>query len=100
MAVVDKIRPHYHLKLTEIYEVIRGTLIVYLGDKTYIVHKNEKIEIKPNTTHWAEGDETWFFAHSRPGWTPEDHILVFAKREISRKAYDSLGEQNEVARGT
>ncbi|MDP2860205.1 MAG: hypothetical protein Q8N98_00665 [bacterium] len=100
VAVVDKIRPHYHLKLTEVYEVIRGTLTIHLGGKMYIVHKNEKIEIKPNTIHWAEGDETCFFAHSRPGWIPEDHILVFAKREISRKAYDSPGNQNEIVRGT
>lgn len=76
IAVVDKIRPHYHKILTERYEVLRGVLRHHMGDKVTTLQKGDEIEILPGTVHWAEGKETWFKVYSTPGWTPEDHILV------------------------
>ncbi len=88
IAVVDKIRPHYHKKHTEKYTIIKGSLVHYLGNKKTILKANESITIQPGIIHWAEGNETWFYVYSTPGWTPEDHILVFDNQEISRKEFD------------
>lgn len=76
MAVVDKSKPHYHKKSTEIYKVIKGILTVYKNGKKYILKEKEKITIEPNVIHFAQGDETWFLTYSNPGWTLEDHIVV------------------------
>lgn len=83
VAVVDKIRPHYHKKLTEVYEVIKGTLIHHMGNLIRIINEGEKVTIPPGSVHWAEGKETWFFVRSTPGWTPDDHIVVSDGKEIS-----------------
>ena len=76
VAIVDKIRPHYHKVLTETYKVTKGELVHYLGDKKSILKVGDKVVIPPNTVHWAEGNETWFDVTSIPGWTPEDHISI------------------------
>ncbi len=76
VAVIDFARPHFHKKNTEIYEVIRGELVVYLQGETMILHKGERIEIKPNSVHSAVGKETWINVYSDPGWSLKDHILV------------------------
>ncbi len=76
LAIVGKSKPHYHKKTTEIYEVARGELTLEIEGKRHILKKGEKITIKPNTVHSAEGDECWFLTHSKPGWTFEDHIVV------------------------
>ena len=76
LAVVGKSKPHYHKKTTEIYEVVKGGLALFIDGKKHILKKGGKITIKPNTVHHAEGNETWFLTHSKPGWTSEDHIVV------------------------
>jgi mannose-6-phosphate isomerase-like protein (cupin superfamily) len=76
LAVVGKSMPHFHKKTTEIYEVVKGKLNLYIKNTKHTLNEGEKMTIKPNTVHYAEGDETWFFTHSSPGWTFEDHILV------------------------
>lgn len=76
LAVVGKSKPHYHKISTEIYEVTKGELTLYVDGKTHVLKQGEKATITPNQIHFAEGQETWFFTHSQPGWTPEDHILV------------------------
>jgi|SRR3989344_6025428 len=88
VAVVDNIRPHYHKKLTETYEITKGILIHHLGKKKRILKVGESVVILPKNVHWAEGTETWFNVYSTPGWRPEDHILVFPSEEISRAEFD------------
>lgn len=88
IAVVDKIRPHYHNILTETYEILEGKLTVYLSGEKHDVLKGNSITIKPKVVHWAEGNEVWFKVYSKPGWTPEDHILVYEDKEASRKEID------------
>lgn len=68
--------PHYHKVNTEIYEVIKGKLIVYLAGKIFVLKKGEKIKVPPYTIHQTIGSETWFYIYSDPGWKLEDHILV------------------------
>ena len=76
MAIIDKSIPHYHKKTLEEYEVLKGTLTLFVGSKKIILNEGEKYTIPLNTIHHAEGHETWIKTTSRPGWTKEDHILV------------------------
>jgi len=79
LAVVGKSKLHYHKKSTEIYEAVKDELTVYIEGKKHVLKEKGKVTIKPGQIHYAEGDEAWFLTHSRPGWTFEDHILVFDK---------------------
>lgn len=88
VAVIDYTRLHYHKVLTEVYEVMKGELEMTINGKKKIVKEGESITLKPGTRHSAKGDETWIKVYSAPGWTPEDHILVKEKEEISRKEHD------------
>lgn len=76
LAIVGSSKPHYHKNSTEIYEAQKGILRVYVNGEKHILQEGEKITIKPNTTHYVEGDEAWFLTHSSPGWMFEDHIVV------------------------
>jgi len=76
VAVIDKIKPHYHKKTTEIYEVLRGKLTINKGGENCELEKGDKLTIEPGEIHSAIGNEAWIKAYSEPGWTSEDHILV------------------------
>lgn len=76
IAVIDFAMPHYHKINTEIYEVIKGELIVYCNGKTVLLKESERIKIPPFSIHQAVGKETWIHVYANPGWTLEDHILV------------------------
>ena len=76
IAVIDHSFPHYHEKSEEEYEVIKGKLVVTIDGKEFALRAGEKIIIYPGSIHSAVGRETWIKATSRPGWTPEDHILL------------------------
>ena len=76
MAVAKKSIPHYHKITTEVYETIKGTLLVYKNGQKYTVNKGEKITIEPGIIHHVEGDEVWFYTTSHPGWMMEDHIFI------------------------
>lgn len=88
IAVIDFTRLHYHKTLTETYEIVEGELTMYFNGEPQYLKKGDKIKLPPGTTHRAEGKETWVRVIARPGWTPEDHILVVDGQEISRKQYD------------
>ena len=76
IAVVDKSTPHVHLKTTETYKGIHGSLILYIDDKPFSLKQGDDHTIKLGQTHWAEGDQTWVECYSKPGWTLEDHIIT------------------------
>jgi len=76
IAVIDKTHPHKHLKTTEIYEVIKGELTLNVDGKITVIKSGEKITIKPNQIHQAQGKEAWIRVTSKPGWVREDHLLV------------------------
>ena len=80
IAVIDKSIPHYHKKTTEEYEVIKGKLVLTVGNKKIILKKGDKFVIKPNTIHFGKGQETWVKTTSKPGWTQEDHLLIPPQR--------------------
>ncbi len=80
IAVVDASTIHYHKKLTEKYEIMKGDLEVFKYDankllyKEYKLKKGEMITIHPGEIHSCKGDETWVKVVSKPGWTPGDYI--------------------------
>lgn len=88
IAVIDFTRLHYHRMLTETYEVLHGELDIVIQGKTHHMNTGASITIHPNTRHKAFGRGTWIRVSSKPGWTPEDHILVIDKTEVSRRDYD------------
>lgn len=88
IAVMDQTRLHYHKKLTEIYHVLKGSLIIYLNNRRHSLQPGDFIKISPNITHWSKGKTTWLFVYSQPGWNPNDHILVIDHKKVSRKQYD------------
>jgi mannose-6-phosphate isomerase-like protein (cupin superfamily) len=73
IAVINKSIPHYHIKTIEEYEVLKGTLTLFVGSEKIILHVGEKYTIPLNVFHYAEGNETWVKTTSRPGWTKDDH---------------------------
>lgn len=88
VGIIDKTRLHYHKVLTEVYEVTKGKLVMYLDGVKHEVEEGERIEMKPGVKHYAFGDETWINVYSTPGWKPEDHILVADGKEVSREEFD------------
>jgi mannose-6-phosphate isomerase-like protein (cupin superfamily) len=79
VEVMIATRPHKHLKMTQHYTVLKGTLALHLDDQIITLHPNEQFIVEPNHVHWATSDdECWVELYSQPGWTKEDHILVEA----------------------
>ena len=76
VGIIDFIRPHYHKVNTEVYEVTKGELIIYLKGKTTLLKKGERIKIKPYAVHSGVGKETCINVYSNPGWKLSDHIMV------------------------
>lgn len=76
IAVLDNNIKHFHRMAKETYEVIKGTLELTKGGKTYFLSPGQKLEIEPEEYHLAKGKETWVKVTSIPAWTPEDQILM------------------------
>ena len=75
IAVIDRSVPHYHNEVTELYEVLEGELSVFIDVVEHKLVEGDEFVIKPGSTHYAVGDETWVRCTARPGWTVEDHIM-------------------------
>jgi quercetin dioxygenase-like cupin family protein len=82
LAVVGSSKPHFHKKTTEVYKVVRGSLIIFKDGIKNVLNEGEKITIEPNIVHHAEGDEAWFLTYSKPGWTFEDHIHINTEKSL------------------
>ncbi len=77
IEVIIKSEPHKHLKTTQTYRVLSGTLELHIDNQTLILNSNDTYTVLPDTIHWAKSDnEAWVEITSRPAWTPEDHIKV------------------------
>lgn len=76
IAAVGSSKPHYHKKTTEFYEVIRGGLTLIVDDESVELKVGDTYTVKPEQIHHAKGSFTLVKVTSRPGWTPDDHILV------------------------
>jgi len=76
IAVIEFTRLHYHRKLTETYEIMSGELDMVIQGNMRHLKAGDAITIPLNTPHKAYGRRTWVRVISKPGWTPDDHILV------------------------
>jgi mannose-6-phosphate isomerase-like protein (cupin superfamily) len=76
VVVAGRSKPHFHKVSTEVYEAVKGDLIIYKNGVKHILKEGNTITIEPNVIHYVEGNESWFITYSKPGWTLEDHILV------------------------
>jgi len=81
VEVIIQSRPHKHLKTTQEYTILSGTLELYVEDEVVALKLGDKYTIEPDTIHWAKSsDECWLEIYSTPGWTKEDHIVVTQDR--------------------
>ena len=77
VEVIISSKPHKHLKTTQYYTILSGTLELHVGKELIILHSGDKYVVRPGIVHWAiSKDECWVEIYSKPGWTKEDHILV------------------------
>ncbi len=75
IAAIKSSAPHYHLKAVEDYKVISGTLNLFVDYKQIVLQVGDSHTIMPNQVHSATGEFALVCVTSKPGWTPEDHIL-------------------------
>lgn len=77
IEVIIKSKSHKHLKMTQDYKVLSGSLKLTVNGKTVVLNPNDTFTVLPGTIHSAESDnEAWVEIVSHPGWTKEDHIPV------------------------
>src|SRR3989344_6143213 len=75
-VIIDS-KPHKHLKMTQQYTILSGTLELHIEDKAVKLKAGDKYTIEPGPVHWAKSnDECWLEIYSTPGWTKEDHVVV------------------------
>lgn len=74
ISVIDRTIPHSHKITTETYEVLTGTLTVYVDGVPHTMKEKQTLTILPGQVHWARGSETWIKVTSTPGWTVRDYI--------------------------
>lgn len=77
IEVIFKSKPHKHLKMTQRYTILSGTLHLHVGTEVTTLEKGDVYTVEPGLVHWAESEDgCWLELYSQPGWTPEDHISV------------------------
>jgi mannose-6-phosphate isomerase-like protein (cupin superfamily) len=78
VAVIERSLPHFHVKMTEVYRVLRGTLYVACGGKGHVLRKDESMTIAPGQVHSARsaGEPVWIEVESVPAWSPDDHFIL------------------------
>lgn len=76
VAAIKQSAPHRHLKASETYKVLDGDLELIVDGKAIKLSKGDTHVIRPPQVYSARGDFTIVEVSSKPGWTPEDHILV------------------------
>jgi quercetin dioxygenase-like cupin family protein len=75
VAVIDRSAAHYHNRMTEVYQVIKGTLTLYVDSDEFTLYEGQQFTVTPGRIHWATGDATWVEVYCTPAYTSEDHIL-------------------------
>jgi len=69
--------PHKHLKMTQYYTILSGTLEFHIGEKTVLLHAGDKYTVRRGEVHWGKSDnECWLEIYSKPGWTKEDQVSI------------------------
>jgi mannose-6-phosphate isomerase-like protein (cupin superfamily) len=77
IEIIIKSKPHKHLKMTQRYTVITGSMVLHVEDEAIQLKQGDKFVVTPGKTHWATSDgKSLVELYSVPGWTKEDHIRV------------------------
>ena len=78
VAVIERSLPHFHLKMREVYRVLRGTLYIACAGQGRVLHEGETITIKPGQIHFARAasEPAWIEVESVPPWSAEDHFIL------------------------
>lgn len=77
VEVIIKSKAHKHLKMTQRYTVLSGSMELHVDDEVIRLDKGDKYVIARGKVHWATSDgKSLVELHSVPGWTKEDHIVV------------------------
>jgi len=77
IEVIIQSKPHKHIKMTQYYTVLEGSMDLHLDDTVVTLHKGDKQTVVPGVVHWATSDNKCLVElYSKPGWTKEDHIVV------------------------
>ena len=78
VAVIERSPPHFHIKMREVYRVLRGTLFVACGGYGNVLRQGETIAIEPGQIHFARAsrDPAWIEVKSSPLWSADDHFVL------------------------
>jgi mannose-6-phosphate isomerase-like protein (cupin superfamily) len=81
IAVIDRSRPHFHLRTGETYGIIRGRLGLVMAGKVAVLDGNpiHSADVPPGVVHQAMSlnrEPAVVQVLSDPAWTKEDHFEV------------------------
>lgn len=76
VAVIDRSEQHRHDISEETYEAEKGEVTLFVDGKEQILGEGMSLVVQPRSVHRAVANGARVKVTSRPGWTPQDHILV------------------------
>jgi mannose-6-phosphate isomerase-like protein (cupin superfamily) len=77
VEVIIKSKPHKHLKMTQRYRVLTGSMELNVENEVIELKQGDSYVITPGKVHWATSDgKSIVELYSVPGWTKEDHITL------------------------
>jgi mannose-6-phosphate isomerase-like protein (cupin superfamily) len=77
VAVIERSGRHRHVRMTEVYRVLRGELTLHVDGGTVVLRERDEFTIKPGVIHWGESDPrgpAWIEVVCTPAFSPEDLI--------------------------
>jgi mannose-6-phosphate isomerase-like protein (cupin superfamily) len=78
VAIIERSQPHFHQQTTEIYRVLKGTLLVSRAGQGFVLQQGEQITLEPGQIHQAVGlgQPAWIEVISNPPWCLDDHFVL------------------------
>jgi mannose-6-phosphate isomerase-like protein (cupin superfamily) len=78
VAIIERSQPHFHRATTEVYRVLKGTLLVARAGMGVVLQAGEEITLEPGQIHQAfgHGEPAWIEVISSPPWCADDHFVV------------------------
>jgi mannose-6-phosphate isomerase-like protein (cupin superfamily) len=77
VAVIERSARHHHIRMTEVYRVLRGELTLHVNRDTVVLKEHDEFTIRPGVIHWGESDPespAWIEVVCTPAFSPEDLI--------------------------
>ncbi len=79
VTITNSTKEYYHKELTEVYYVLKGSIVVEIDGKVENLEQGFLIMIYPNTKHKAwktSKEDAEILVACCPPWSEEDEILV------------------------